>query len=472
MPQIDVKIPEYAEPYLKPAKYKSLSGGRAAGKSLTFAQMAVLRMGNYLPYYPPGPVRIASGREHKVNIPESVKQAIEHYIYEWELQDEFDINKFEINHKRTGSHLWFPAFGVNPNAFRSTFKVNVLWIEEAQFLPPDHMKVIAPSIFRQGGGGDDEDDLAPGAEIWFSWNPLYRTDWVWQRFEVKPQPGDLHKHVTWRDNPFFPADANELRLEDKATLSEAEYEHIWDGVPDDGDGSKQVLTRNMLDACVRAFREGLAPSLDEITSVRAGLDLADGGAAQNFLTIRKGPVVLAMDRWPGVSGDLNPTAKRAHESCVEHGVTALKYDAATPIGGNFKPMHHRRYSVRGIGFGDGVLGPDVMFERGRTNKASFARLNAQMAEAVRLRATRTVRLLNGDTSVNPMLCLFIDPAAVPDGNLEAYFMALSQAVRRKNPASLKWEIDKTGGDDAAPSPDEFDSLCLSFVDDCRRLKAR
>ena len=51
MPQIDeidVRLPEYAEPYLRPAKYKSLSGGRAGGKSLTFAQIAVLRMADKL----------------------------------------------------------------------------------------------------------------------------------------------------------------------------------------------------------------------------------------------------------------------------------------------------------------------------------------------------------------------------------------------------------------------------------------
>ena len=32
-----------------------------------------------------------------------------------------------------------------------------------------------------------EDD----AEVWFTWNPLNRTDWVWQRFRVNPQPYDV-----------------------------------------------------------------------------------------------------------------------------------------------------------------------------------------------------------------------------------------------------------------------------------------
>ena len=259
---LDIRLNEYANPYLRPAKYKSLSGGRGAGKSYVFAQLAVLRMANLLPhFYAPGPVRIASGREHKVTIPESVKGIVEHYIGAWGLAHEFDIRRDWIDHKPTGSHLWFPAFGQNPNAFRSVFNVHVLWVEEAQFLTPQDMEIIIPSLFR------DEDEDAPpddggydGTELWCSYNLILRTDWVYQRFFRHSRPDDVHNHVTWQDNKWFPRGLAEER--EAMLVDDPDREpHVYGGLPDDGDGSKKVLPRATLDACVRAWKAGLAPPI-------------------------------------------------------------------------------------------------------------------------------------------------------------------------------------------------------------------
>ena len=288
---LEITLNQYAYPYLAPAKYKSLSGGRGSGKSYTFAQLCVMRMANLLPhFYADGPVRIASGREHKVTIPESVKGAVEFFIGEWGLTHEFDIRRDWIDHKTTGSHLWFPAFGQNPNAFRSVFNVNVLWVEEAQFLQPSDMEIIIPSLFR------DEDDEAPddgeyvGTELWCSWNPYLRTEWVYQRFVRRSRPDDVHNHVTWKDNKWFPRGLREER--EAMLVDDPEREpHVYGGEPDDGDGSKKVLPRASLDACVRAWKAGLAPPKEARQPLSyAGLDLAEGGANKCSLTIRAGPL--------------------------------------------------------------------------------------------------------------------------------------------------------------------------------------
>ena len=65
------------------------------------------------------------------------------------------------------------------------------------------------------------------------------------------------------------------------------------------------------------------------------------------------------------------------------------------------------YQVLPVNFGGKVAGPGVMYEPRRTNEQVFARRNAQMAFNLRLRANRTVRLLNGDEDVDPASCLFI-----------------------------------------------------------------
>ena len=45
---------------------------------------------------------------------------------------------------------------------------------------------------------------APGSELWFSWNPMARTQWCWERFKVKPRQGDVRSpHVNYDDNPWW-----------------------------------------------------------------------------------------------------------------------------------------------------------------------------------------------------------------------------------------------------------------------------
>ena len=470
---VDIKLNAFARPYMRPAKYKSLSGGRGSGKSRMFAQLAVMRMMGWLTDfgYKPGPVRIASGREHKVNIPESVKKVVELYINEWGLAKEFDCKRDWIDHKPSGSHLWFPAFGQNPNAFRSTFKVDVLWVEEAQYLQPSDMEVIAPSIFRDEDEDEPDDGIYRDAEIWCSWNPILRTDWAWQRFVKQARPDDVHNHVTWRDNAWFPKG---LRVERAAMLvDDPDREpHVYGGQPDDGDGSKKVLTHETLEACVRAWKAGLAPPVEKRRlACYAGLDLAEGGKNKCSLTVRAGPVVEFRNRWPGVTGDLRPAARTAHEGIRSTGLPVIRvcFDAAT--GGMRAELTSVQdlpaYGILPVNFGGAVNGQDVEYERGRPNKLVFARLNAQMADALRLRANRTVRLLKGDRTVDPMKCLFIRDD-LPD--LETYLEDLSRPIRRVRPESGKWEIEKAP--DGTESPDDFDSTCLAFHRDTLKLRAR
>ena len=55
-------LPEWSIPFLEPARFKSVKGCRGSSKSHTLAQLAVMRMANMLPGYPPGPVR--NSRRH------------------------------------------------------------------------------------------------------------------------------------------------------------------------------------------------------------------------------------------------------------------------------------------------------------------------------------------------------------------------------------------------------------------------
>ena len=116
--------PPWALPLMRPARYKSASGGRGSGKSEFFGRFAVLRMANLVPDYPPGPVRIASARDYEVNLDESVKIVVENAIREYGLSDEFDVKVQWIDHAN-GSHMFFPGVSRKVESFLSMADVDV-----------------------------------------------------------------------------------------------------------------------------------------------------------------------------------------------------------------------------------------------------------------------------------------------------------------------------------------------------------
>lgn len=448
-------FPPWSVPFLKPARYKSARGGRGSSKTHTLAQIAVLRMAGLLPDYPRGPVRIASARQFQVSINESVKQVVEHYIRVLGLADEFSVLNYEINNLRTGAHMWFPGFNRHPESLLGTEGMDVLWIEQAETIA-DEMEKIVPTV------------RAPGSELWFSWNPMQRMQWCWRRFVANPRPGDVSVHVNYYDNPWFPKEVDDER---KAMLEEEpeRYPHVWLGQPDDADSDKVVLPYTTLRRCVEAYTKGLAPPQDAVMLRDAGLDLAEGGSDKCAQVIRRGPVIEYLDVWPGVTGDLSQAALRAHEANVDHDIYRLYYDASSPIRTDMLRLNPE-YSVRPENFGGKVKGPDLLYESRRPNEQVFRSRNIQMADALRLRANRTVRLLNGADDIDPLECLFIRDD-LP--RLEEFLVELSAPIRRINPITGKWELDKRGGDEAAKSPDMFDAACLAFSRDSESgLRAR
>ena len=442
-------IPRWGQPWLYPARYKSAAGGRGAGRTHTFSELCVLRMDGKLPAYEPGPVTIAAARQFQNSIGESCKKAMEHYIRKLGLSSHFEVRNYHIDNKVTGAHCFFPGFNRNPQSLMSAEGVDILWIEQAETLG-EEMELIVPTI------------RAAGSELWFSWNPMERLQWCWQRFAVHPRPDDVVVWCNWSDNPWFPDELEEERLRFQLENPER-YQHVWEGTPDDGDADTQVLAYSVLMKCVDAYDKGLMPPDSDVSFHDGGLDLAYGGGDRCALVVRRGPVVEYVDTWPGVAGYLTPAATRTDAALREYDAYRLYYDATggDTIRGEFMRLEPD-YSVRPINFGGKVGGPGVHYETRRPNEQVFARRNAQMAFALRLRANRTVRLLEGDTDVDPATCLFIS-SKIP--RLEQYLSELTQPRYRTNPTTGKLEIDKRGDDEAKKSPDSYDGTALAFARD-------
>lgn len=91
------------------------------------------------------------------------------------------------------------------------------WIEEAQGLSQHSLTLLRPTI------------RAPGSEIWASWNPRRKTDPVDALLRGHAPPtGAVVIRANWSDNPWFPAELEQERLDDQRDRPD-QYDHIWEG---------------------------------------------------------------------------------------------------------------------------------------------------------------------------------------------------------------------------------------------------
>ena len=440
-------LPRWAHRFTSPAAYKCIYGGRASAKTWTVARLLIARAYERR-------TRILCLRAVQKSIKDSAKRALEGAIHQYELQDFFRIGQQTIEGSN-GSYIFFSGTeNVRPAEMKGWEDVDVMWYEEAEGLSHKTAIFLMPT-FRKSN-----------CERWFTWNPENRTDWTWWRFVMHPEPDDVIQKVCWYDNPWFSEESNRERLRSLRETPEL-YTWTWEGQPRDEGFDTKLLPYGLLQECVEGYREGRHDGV-QINYPEGGLDVADTGV--NAYTMRNGPVIEYVRSWRAVTLDV--TCRRADLLSEHFNVNWMHVDAGG-VGAGVEPLlafvnPTRSYSVRPELFGGKVLGPKKRYTRKHTNAEFFARRNAQLGWALRLRALRTRRLRRGEKHVNPQDCLFINPKI---RRLEAYLGEMSQPVWRRNPTTGKVELVKRDEDN--PSPDMYDATVLAFAgDSLRGLKAR
>ena len=411
------------------------------------------------------PVRVACVREVQKSIAESSKATIEKSIERMGLRAHFRIQKDAI-HGINGSYFFFRGLStVTEESIRGWEAVDIVWVEEAHRMSKRSREILYPTIRKSG------------SEIWFSFNPRYRNDPVWQDFcssKSRVENAFVIK-VNYKDNSYFPPE-----LESERALCYANerdrYAHIWLGDPDDEGETRKVLPYRLISQCIGALRDGKlelekhdgTKILLDVTTAPfqgrydGGLDIADLGADKNALVFRKGPRIVSAESWHGNS--LGETTRRMHSEAIQRGARRMYYDVGgvgAGVRSHLKDMGARPYTAEPIQFGGAVTGDDVEFALEVTNRDFFAHRNSQLGWALRLRAQQTDRLLRGDENVDLGKCLFID-GNIPD--VEEFVTQLAQPEWSET-ANGKLRIEKQP--DGAASPDLYDSAILSFGWDSR-----
>ncbi len=209
MPEIDIQILPVFRELLTPAPFKVFKGGRGGGKSWQFADATLAK--SFEKKH-----RILCTREYQTSIKDSVHKLLTDRIYHLGMGAYFDITEKSIKNHYTGSEYIFKGLHANENEIKSTEGITVAWCEEGEVIASKSWETLLPTL------------RTPGVELWISYNPETEnnaTDLLWIK---QPQPGTIVRHVTWRDNPYFPENLDRQRRH-CLNIDPVAYEHIWEG---------------------------------------------------------------------------------------------------------------------------------------------------------------------------------------------------------------------------------------------------
>lgn len=201
------------KPLLAPARYKGAWGGRGSGKSHFFAESLIedslAERG----------MRSVCIREVQKTLKQSSKRLIEDKLSEFRLgsADGFKVFNEVIQTPGDGIITFTGMQDHNAESIKSLEGFGRAWIEEAQTMSHRSLSLLRPTI------------RAPGSQLWFSWNPRRKTDAVDVMLRgVEVPTGSVVIRANWQDNPRFPAELEQERL-DCLRMEPDQYPHIWDG---------------------------------------------------------------------------------------------------------------------------------------------------------------------------------------------------------------------------------------------------
>lgn len=245
------------EAFRQPARYKLAYGGRGSGKSRGIGSLLCQLAQRE-------PKKILCTREVQLSLEESVYAVIVETLAALKYSG-WTVTKEAISHVN-GSRFIFRGLKDlrAANAVKSMEGIDICWIEEAQSVSEESLKVLIPTIRKEG------------SEIWASWNPETDNDPI---MAYTQKSDAIVVRVNWNDNPWFPEVLRKEKDDDFKNRPD-EAVHIWDGQPR-AQGDNCIFSRVAIKAAME--RE----SIDE-GAIEVGVDVARFGSDSTQMYKRKG----------------------------------------------------------------------------------------------------------------------------------------------------------------------------------------
>ena len=349
----------------QPALGRVLFGGRISSKSTDAASNALLLARAER-------LRVLCARQMQNKIAESVYTLLKLQIERFGWKDEFRITESSIRHARTGSEFIFYGLARNLEEIRSLEDIDLTWIEEAHFLTKAQWDVIEPTINRK-----------EGSEVWLIFNPMYASDFCYQRFVINPPAGYITRKINFHENPFLSDTAKQIIARCRQE-SEEDYQHIYEGNPkQDTEGA--VIKRSWIEAAIDAH---LKLGFEPMGAKTIGFDVADDGEDACANVYAHGSVALWCDEWRAREDELLKSCSRTFMNALER-KARIRYDSigvGASAGAKFDELNQVRQSFEKVQYakfnaGAAVEHPEDYYASDKLerikNKDFFANLKAQ-----------------------------------------------------------------------------------------------
>ena len=206
------KTPEWALGFFEPARFKAVYGGRACGKSHTFAELMLARM-----VCDPD-LQCVCIRKYRVTLTNSTQLLLKNKVTDLGWDDYFDVQQTQI--KRKGGRGFITFVGMqdhNASSIKGFENFGIAWVDEASEIDQFSLDLLIPTL------------RSEGAETWFSWNPDQPTDPVDYFFRGPNLPkNSIIKGISFKDNPFLTQTSKDDEERDRIADPE-KHEWIWLG---------------------------------------------------------------------------------------------------------------------------------------------------------------------------------------------------------------------------------------------------
>ena len=201
-------LPEAFRDLFKSARYKIYEGGRGSAKSESVGRYLLIKGSE-------NPETILCTREYQASIKDSVHSLLDYLIHFHGLQSFYKVANTEIT-GNNGTKFIFAGLRRNIENIKSIPNVKRCWVEEAETVSNYSWQTLIPTI------------RAEDSEIIVTYNPLLATSATHKRFVIHIPKDSIHRHVTYRDNPFFP-DVLEKDRQECLIKDPIAYRNIWEG---------------------------------------------------------------------------------------------------------------------------------------------------------------------------------------------------------------------------------------------------
>lgn len=287
-------------------RFRVLYGGRMSSKSHDMAGVAIARA-NF------SQERFLCLRMFQNRIADSVYTVLKDKIEYFGLTNQFNVFADAIEHKTNGSLFRFYGVARNVDEIKSFEGATVCWWEEAHNATENAFNIVRPTVMRN-----------PGAEMWFSFNPRFSTDFAWKRLVKNPPAGTITRLINYDENPFLAPSAL-VDIESVRDEDYEEYAHIYLGVPRDSDDSV-IIKRAWVQAAVGAHLTVKPESGEWFGGKTVGYDVADSGDDKNATVGMDGFVGVDIDEWKGGEDELRESAARVKATAERLGASQIGYD--------------------------------------------------------------------------------------------------------------------------------------------------